>query len=212
MFFLILSYILLIPLFFCVIQGSVRKYVEVKIEKRLTNEISEKDLMKHNDSRLLQPKLPNIEDPFDYSPPEKRSSVPSFSSSGSISKYQPSYHKLPPRIDTNAYLYPGPQQQPQYMPVSPAHSERPQYYLPSPTATETSFDGLSQYSSPERSRPSYYEHQTQYAPYPEPPMAKNASVRSNKEKRTLSAKNSVKRFSDNSSNMMTSPTPFSHFQ
>ena len=201
---LLISYLLLIPLFFCVIQGSLRKYVEVKIEKRLTNIISEKDLMKHNDSRMLQPKYPKIEDPYHFqTETDRRLSIPSLNIPPQSNSYQGHYQKLPPRIDTNmAYLYAAPQQ-PQYMPISPIQSERPQYYLPSPTSTED-FSVISTAPS----------NQMYYEPYPEPPNPnrRQSQQAMQREKRTLSAKNSIKRLSDNSSFEAQNPSPFSHFQ
>eukprot|EP00834_Sanchytrium_tribonematis_P004443 NODE_219_length_12440_cov_2.445588.p7 type:complete len:228 gc:universal NODE_219_length_12440_cov_2.445588:9217-8534(-) len=214
--FLAISYILLIPLFFCVIQGSVRKYVEVKIEKRLTNIISERDLMKHNDSRMLQPKYPQVEDPYFEYADVKRQSLQS------LNKYQPQYQKLPPPIDTNIYLHPGPASfdQPQYMPVSPIQSERPQYYMPSPTETVGGsvlsspdiyrnpvpyFDPSSLVNATPDRNPLLYYNQDYHDPTPKPP-SKNSSRASSK--KVLTAKNSTKQYKRTSS----SPTPYSHFQ
>eukprot|EP00835_Amoeboradix_gromovi_P006940 NODE_952_length_2813_cov_0.164333.p1 type:complete len:228 gc:universal NODE_952_length_2813_cov_0.164333:1448-765(-) len=214
--FLIISYILLIPLFFCVIQGSIRKYVEVKIEKRLTNIIGEKDLMKHSDSRLLQPRLPVVEDPyFEYSDSNKRASISSIGKSQyyqlptTSNHYQPRYQNLPPRIDTNAYWQAGPQlHEPQYMPISPIQSEAPQYLYPSPTSSDGYSNRSHTFNNPTNPHP-YYEN-SYSANIRELPKSRS-SRGSTKEKRTLSAKNSIKRFSDASSNV-SSPSPFSHFQ
>ncbi len=191
---LLISYILLLPLFFCVIQGSVRKYVEVKIEKRLTNIISERDVMKPSDSRQIEPKLPNVQDPYlEYEKDIYPTIQLPYKSSGSLPKFKPQYQKLQP-IDTNVYLNPGPQSlgMPEFMPISPVHSERPQYALPSPTTTEST------------SRLSGFNTFHDVARHSE------RSER-NGNKRSLSAKNSIKRISDLST-LDRSPSPFSHFQ